>query len=328
MKVRSQYNLFFGNAITSRANRRLLHGATSAPVSRRPGVRRPGPRQLRAQPTRRPSTRPASEIGPSPAGDAIYPTVDQLSDGSLRHREPIPRRCSSPNSPGARTLSGGFGGVNDPRKILTLPGSGRLRLPGRVDAGARPPRATRSAARPFVTRRPTTTPRSRASAIGSASSGSTTRASANTGFGSSPFFDIGAFEFVNLHPPEVTGVTATLAASDAGRTSTRSAARPGANVRRPQTINVTFNSPIDPNSINSNTVCSRHWASAAANTPATVHQPRRQAAPTTSRDQHPDHQPGRQRPDAADRRLPADPGRQRLAGAPQPAGRWPSTART
>ena len=33
--------------------------------------------------------------------------------------------------------------------------------------------------------------------------------SPGVGFGSNPFIDIGAYQYVNLHPPEVTGVTAT-----------------------------------------------------------------------------------------------------------------------
>ena len=37
-----------------------------------------------------------------------------------------------------------------------------------------------------------------------------TRTSRGVGYGSNPFIDIGAYQYVNLHPPEVTAVTATV----------------------------------------------------------------------------------------------------------------------
>ena len=71
--------------------------------------------------------------------------------------------------------------------------------------------------------------------------------------GKSPFQDIGAFEYVNLHPPEVTAVTANLVNQPAPINFYAVGGKSGAN-QTPQTINVTFSSPIDPNSINASTV--------------------------------------------------------------------------
>ena len=78
------------------------------------------------------------------------------------------------------------------------------------------------------------------------------------GFGSNPFIDIGAYQYVNLHPPQVTAVTATVPAptpppARPRSRSTRSAARRAA-TQTPLTIDVTFNEPIDPNTLNGNTV--------------------------------------------------------------------------
>ncbi|MHB1557116.1 MAG: beta strand repeat-containing protein, partial [Isosphaeraceae bacterium] len=80
------------------------------------------------------------------------------------------------------------------------------------------------------------------------------------GYGSNPFIDIGAYQYVNLHPPEVTAVTATEASSTASTGSSTTTVpfysvggNSGANTT-PQTINVTFNEPLDPSTLNSNTV--------------------------------------------------------------------------
>ena len=75
----------------------------------------------------------------------------------------------------------------------------------------------------------------------------------NTGFGKNPFIDIGAYEYVNLHPPEVTAVTATLPGQTTPVNFYTVGGKSGAN-QTPQTINITFTSPIDPNSINASTV--------------------------------------------------------------------------
>ena len=74
-----------------------------------------------------------------------------------------------------------------------------------------------------------------------------------TGYGKYPFFDIGAYEYVNLHPPDVTGVTATIGTSTTPVNFYTVGGKSGAN-QTPQTIDVQFNSPIDPSTLNSSTV--------------------------------------------------------------------------
>ena len=75
----------------------------------------------------------------------------------------------------------------------------------------------------------------------------------NTGYGKYPFFDIGAYQYVNLHPPEVTGVTATIGTATTPVNFYTVGGKSGAN-QTPQTIDVQFNSPIDPSTLNSSTV--------------------------------------------------------------------------
>jgi len=80
----------------------------------------------------------------------------------------------------------------------------------------------------------------------------------NVGFGSRPFFDIGAFEFRLLNPPHVTGVTAVV--TDPGspngtRTLNLYSVGGLAGTNKPiQTIQVTFDHRIDPNTLNERTV--------------------------------------------------------------------------
>ena len=75
----------------------------------------------------------------------------------------------------------------------------------------------------------------------------------NVGFGREPFFDVGAFEFRVLNPPEVTGVTAMTNATSPGGSQIipfySTTTLVGANLT-PKEIDVQFNQLIDPNSIN------------------------------------------------------------------------------
>ncbi len=80
-----------------------------------------------------------------------------------------------------------------------------------------------------------------------------------TGFGSSPFFDIGAFDYQSYNAPTVTGVTATVVStSNPNATPTtinlyKVGSYAGTN-ESIQTIQVTFSGLIDPNTITSDTV--------------------------------------------------------------------------
>ncbi len=78
-----------------------------------------------------------------------------------------------------------------------------------------------------------------------------------TGTGSQPYFDIGAFEFIQFFPPDVTGVTASFNDPTTGLASNRNIyavdSIAGTNVA-PQSIQVRFNHQIDPTTISSATV--------------------------------------------------------------------------
>ncbi len=77
--------------------------------------------------------------------------------------------------------------------------------------------------------------------------------SPNVGFGSRPFFDIGAFEYIIQNPPVVTAVSATVPNS----TNPINLYNPGgiAGTNQPiQSINIRFNEQVDPNTITANSV--------------------------------------------------------------------------
>ena len=78
------------------------------------------------------------------------------------------------------------------------------------------------------------------------------------GFGSNPFIDIGAYQYVNLNPPKVTAVPATESSSSSSTGTTTVpfytvGGEAGSNTT-PLTISVTFNEPIDPTTLNGNTI--------------------------------------------------------------------------
>ncbi|MFO0954058.1 MAG: hypothetical protein U0835_23465 [Isosphaeraceae bacterium] len=78
---------------------------------------------------------------------------------------------------------------------------------------------------------------------------------ANVGFGSRPFFDIGAYEYRQLFPPHVTNVTATV--TTGGATNTFPFYTPGGIAgasQTPSTINITFDNLLALPSINDQTV--------------------------------------------------------------------------
>ena len=191
-----------------------------------------------------------SEIGPLPAGDMIFPTVNQQLDstGGIR-TDPTTLPFGGdpwPQRPLRRRHQRG-----DPRKIVTLPGSGSYAFQDEwvpylsTDPNGLTGPATAPGTYSYV---PISGQRDSLGFIRIDDAGVP-----NTGFGKSPFQDIGAFEYVNLHPPEVTAVTANLVNQPAPVNFYAVGGKSGAN-QTPQTINVTFSSPIDPNSINASTV--------------------------------------------------------------------------
>ncbi len=193
-----------------------------------------------------------SEIGPVAGSNAIYPTVSTtISNGVVTLTRTDPATLNFPQEPGRDSIDGGFNFVEDPSQILTLPGSGIFSFPDQWEPVLPSDPSGDSLANTIPGTydfAPYTGQRDllgfiRAPKIGSPS----------VGFGSNPFIDIGAFQYVNLHPPEVTSVTETPLQNATPVNFYTVGGSAGTNVT-PWTINITFNGPIDPNSINANTV--------------------------------------------------------------------------
>ena len=200
-----------------------------------------------------------SEIGPNTESNAIYPTV--RSDHAADRRPPHPD-SDRPQfayryrtaGPPWRRVQFGFGfigsGSLDPRQIVTLPGSGYFSFPDEwapvVTADIQ-----RRLGRLFSDRNYNYGP-SAASATSWATSGPQP-GNTGTGYGSNPFIDIGAYQYVNLNPPQVTGVTET---PTQGATPVNFYTR-GRNLRRqPDAVDDQHHvqRPDSPSTLNANTV--------------------------------------------------------------------------
>jgi hypothetical protein len=188
-----------------------------------------------------------SEIGPLPAGDALAPLAILAPDGSGGVR----------NATGRSNPFGGFAVITDPNKIVPLPGS-PLRsfidqwqavvpgTPGSFDSPIFPTSEGFSSWLPVQGERDQNG-RFRQDAPNTP----------NTGFGSKPFLDIGAFEYRQLTPPVVTDVSATTVDATTGTATSKpiyvTAGIGGIN-QNPQTITVKFSRRLDPGSITANSV--------------------------------------------------------------------------
>ena len=193
-----------------------------------------------------------SEIGPLAASNAIYPTVmTTINGGLVTQTRTDPTTLTFPAIPGRDEDAGGRSIISDPSQILTLPGSGFFNFPDQWEPTLTTDPNGDTTANPIpgtYDYAPVSGQRDllgyiRAPKIGSPS----------VGFGSNPFIDIGAYQYVNLHPPEVTSVTETPLSGATPQTFYTVGGSAGANAT-PWTINISFNGPLDPNSINANTV--------------------------------------------------------------------------
>jgi len=195
-----------------------------------------------------------SEIGPLPAANAIYPPVNvSLAGGVITETPTNPATLPFNEEPGRANSNGGFGGIIDPRDIVTLPGSGFFSFPDEfVPVLTSNPNGYSGAAsnRATYDYTPITGVRDILGFIRVPD-----LSVPGVGYGSNPFIDIGAYQYVNLHPPDVTAVTATLSSASGSGTIPfyTVGGKAGAN-QTPQTIDVTFNQPIDPNTLNASSV--------------------------------------------------------------------------
>ncbi len=193
-----------------------------------------------------------SEIGPIAGSNAIYPTVTTTVNGGLVTQDRIdPTTLLFPALPGREAPGGGRTVIDDPSEILTLPGSGFFSFPDEWEptlTNAADGDTTSAPIAGTYDYTPVAGQRDilgyiRAPKIGSPS----------VGYGSNPFIDIGAYQYVNLHPPEVTSVTETALSGSTPSNFYVVGGSAGANAT-PWTINISFNGPLNPNSINANTV--------------------------------------------------------------------------
>jgi large repetitive protein len=190
-----------------------------------------------------------SEIGPLNLGNTLRPIVNQALDGSGGTR----------NATGRINPLGGLEDVSSPGDIVTLPGepasergfvdSWQAAIPGSPGAIPGP---TSNAGGTF----------SYVPAVGERDQAGNLRVkdpnSANVGFGSRPFFDIGANEFIPFNPPKVTGVTAVVPVPGNPPTTTTTniyaVGSIGGTNKNPVSIQVQFNTLIDPKTLTNATV--------------------------------------------------------------------------
>ncbi len=178
-----------------------------------------------------------SEMGPLPAGDALYPVAILPPDASGGVR----------NTTGRNNPFGGLAFVTDPNKLVTLPGSPERSFldqfqavlpgtPGAVNGDF-------STTDGYFSWLPVPGERDQNGRFRQDSA-----SNPNVGFGSKPFLDMGAFEYRQLSPPVVTGVNATTD-NPTNTTSIYVTGGIGGINKNPQTLSVTFNKRLDPSSV-------------------------------------------------------------------------------
>ena len=288
-----QYNLFYNNAtnIVSTTNDGDF-GGNNGPSYGDPQFVGPvgGNLPATSQNFELKSTSPAidagrSEIGPLAQGNALYPGISYPTSGTdLTGTRINPANIPLQDVPGRADVFGEFGGffffsqnqiylgLYDSRQIVTLPGSGYFNFPDQwqpvLDGTAGSYTGPSSNANTY-SYQPYTGVRDILGYIRVPDPNVP-----GVGYGSNPFIDIGAYQYVNLHPPEVTSVTATVSSTTS---STGSASIPfytvggqaGSNTT-PLTITVGFNEPINPSTLTGDTVLLQEMGIAPGTTAKTI----------------------------------------------------------
>ncbi len=194
-----------------------------------------------------------SELGPTNLGLSLLPIADQQlnSTGGVR------------NATGRTNFSGGLRDVSKPGDIVTLPGyplhfndgAGNFYdqwVPAIAGTPGAIPGPTTNAGGVF-SYTPITGERDQAGYLRVDDPNV-----ANVGFGSRPFFDIGAYEYVQLNPPHITNVIATLPnpAVPGGEADTLiyTAGQVLGTNQTPDQLVLFFDQRLDPTTVNNMTI--------------------------------------------------------------------------
>jgi large repetitive protein len=247
----SQYDLFFGNA----TNIQLGAGVAavgwlgnSGTATGNPDLIDPAAGNFELGASSAAIDAARSEIGPNVDGDMFAPISTQLLNSEAGVRNTIGR---------SGEINGFDTGFSSPTDFVTLPGDSDL-----LNFVSEWVPALTTAANSFSGPASNAGTYNYTPITGERDQLGNFRADdpavPNLGAGSSPFFDIGAFEFVQTFPPHVTGVTATFTdpTSPTGVTTKNIysvGGISGTNVS-PQTIQVQLDHQLAPGTINTSTV--------------------------------------------------------------------------
>ena len=240
-----EYNLYYGNAANFAPGSGLA-GTDYQPILGNPMFRDPANGNFQLLPGSAAIDAGRSELSLYPTSNGadvttLLSTVDQVLSG-----------IGGTRNINYRIPDGSFFGNVPPNSVLTLPG---YNLRGYIDQW-----------QPVLT--------SDASGVaGPASNPSTFNyapvagerdllgylrekdpSSSNVGFGSRPFFDIGAYEYRQLNAPKVTAVNATVSSGTTTTTIPFYSTNGSGTNQSLQTIQVQFSSLLDPTTITSSTV--------------------------------------------------------------------------
>lgn len=199
-----------------------------------------------------------SEIGPLPGGDAIYPTVTQITAPGPIGVVPTAvsvRTNPATGTPGRSNPSGGLGSVTAPEKIVHLPGRSYQN------------RKFFDQWVPVLTSDPNgvSGPASNANTYNYAPVAGVLDGlgfqrlddptTPDTGFGSNTSLDIGAFEYRVFNPPKVTAVTATTnTPGGVVRSDFYKVGGSAGSNAAPLTIDFQLNNNLDPSTITNKSV--------------------------------------------------------------------------
>ncbi|SIO62070.1 Subtilase family protein [Singulisphaera sp. GP187] len=257
----AQYNLFWQNTSNLSNSAVGFIGNTGAIIGD-PAFRDPANLNFQLGPNSAAIDASRSEIGPLSAGDAIFPTVTQVTVQGPNGIAPTsvsirtdPNSLTFPATPGRSNPSGGNAFIQDPRKLVLLPGRS---FQSRKFFDQWVPVLTTDA-------NGVSGPASNGSTYNYAPAGGVLDALGfqrlddpnvpDTGFGSNTSLDIGAFEYRVFNPPKVVAVTATTN-SPSGVVSSnfyKVGGAAGSN-SAPLTINIQLNHNLDPSTVTNKSV--------------------------------------------------------------------------